>query len=356
MATNVITPDNLGDEFDIGVAEANKIHVVSMTGATAGTAGDDGLVPVPAAGDEGKYLGGDGTWSDPGLNVDEGWRVAGAAGSGGSAAEPTRADSISVLDVLQHLGDILVGGSVGDIPREKLHIIGEMFIEAFATQEFQIHLYNNAGVADHRYFVIGHRAATPSEDFGYIRITPLDDAGNALASGTAFDRFGNLIVNHGAKPSNNGAKQNLVWRDGMGIAKAVAPTAPWDANCVHSWAIGGELFVMDGAGNVTQLSSHPEVAYELMPPPKWLENPRYDWGYNIFTRVLTGALLLGSESRYFSADIDSGEYEVRDETGKVLSSGVDKRLLYGSNHAPDVEFDSVESTDERVAIFGKRAG
>ena len=34
-----------------------------MTGATADTAGTSGLVPVPAAGDQTKYLRGDGTWS-----------------------------------------------------------------------------------------------------------------------------------------------------------------------------------------------------------------------------------------------------------------------------------------------------
>lgn len=37
-----------------------------MTGATAGTAGAKGLVPAPAAGDENKYLGGDGAWHTPG--------------------------------------------------------------------------------------------------------------------------------------------------------------------------------------------------------------------------------------------------------------------------------------------------
>lgn len=34
----------------------------TMTGATSGAAGSSGLVPAPAAGDDGKYLKGDGTW------------------------------------------------------------------------------------------------------------------------------------------------------------------------------------------------------------------------------------------------------------------------------------------------------
>lgn len=36
-----------------------------MTGATAGDAGTSGLVPAPAAGDQGKFLQGDGTWTNP---------------------------------------------------------------------------------------------------------------------------------------------------------------------------------------------------------------------------------------------------------------------------------------------------
>lgn len=45
-----------------------------MTGASSGTAGASGLVPTPSAGDEGKYLKGDGTWgtvsSSSGANTD----------------------------------------------------------------------------------------------------------------------------------------------------------------------------------------------------------------------------------------------------------------------------------------------
>ena len=41
----------------------NISGAVDFTGATASTAGVHGLVPAPAAGDETKYLKGDGTWS-----------------------------------------------------------------------------------------------------------------------------------------------------------------------------------------------------------------------------------------------------------------------------------------------------
>lgn len=43
-------------------AAAQAAVATDMTGATASTAGAHGLVPAPAAGDETKFLGGDGTW------------------------------------------------------------------------------------------------------------------------------------------------------------------------------------------------------------------------------------------------------------------------------------------------------
>lgn len=46
-------------------AEAAQAAIATdMVGATASTAGAHGLVPAPAAGDNGKFLGGDGTWKD----------------------------------------------------------------------------------------------------------------------------------------------------------------------------------------------------------------------------------------------------------------------------------------------------
>lgn len=41
-----------------------SITVEGMTGATASTAGTAGLVPAPAAGDQNKFLKGDGTWTE----------------------------------------------------------------------------------------------------------------------------------------------------------------------------------------------------------------------------------------------------------------------------------------------------
>lgn len=53
------------------IAENLGTEVQDMTGATSSTAGAHGLAPAPAAGDEGKYLKGDGTWgTPPGKNYD----------------------------------------------------------------------------------------------------------------------------------------------------------------------------------------------------------------------------------------------------------------------------------------------
>lgn len=51
---------------DYTTAEKNKLAgIVDMKGATASTAGAHGLVPAPVAGNQSKYLRGDGTWAVP---------------------------------------------------------------------------------------------------------------------------------------------------------------------------------------------------------------------------------------------------------------------------------------------------
>ena len=47
----------------IGI-DTSAVTPAEMTGATASTDGESGLVPAPEAGDEDKYLKGDGTWTD----------------------------------------------------------------------------------------------------------------------------------------------------------------------------------------------------------------------------------------------------------------------------------------------------
>lgn len=66
-----------GSPSDLTGTEVNVI-LPAFTGATASVAGVKGAVPAPAAGDEGKYLKGDGTW--------------GAVSGGGGGGAPTDAD------------------------------------------------------------------------------------------------------------------------------------------------------------------------------------------------------------------------------------------------------------------------
>jgi hypothetical protein len=61
------------------------------------------------------------------------FRIAGASGTAGSAIQPTVADDILVTDSVQHPGDMMVGGNIGDIPAEKLEVKGAMRLSKSAT-------------------------------------------------------------------------------------------------------------------------------------------------------------------------------------------------------------------------------
>lgn len=65
---DVIDKQVLGYDADTGkwipVTLEQAINVAPMIGATADTDGAEGLVPAPKAGDEGKFLRGDGTWAE----------------------------------------------------------------------------------------------------------------------------------------------------------------------------------------------------------------------------------------------------------------------------------------------------
>ena len=63
-----ITPEQLSDCLD-RVALYFLLTNDDMAGATADTAGAKGMVPAPAAGDNGKFLRGDGTWVPLGAAV-----------------------------------------------------------------------------------------------------------------------------------------------------------------------------------------------------------------------------------------------------------------------------------------------
>lgn len=80
-----------------GVISPTKKSVRTMTGASAGDAGASGLVPAPAAGDQGKFLKGDGTWGNvPNPQVMTG-ATASAAGAAGLVPAPSAGDQGKVL-------------------------------------------------------------------------------------------------------------------------------------------------------------------------------------------------------------------------------------------------------------------
>lgn len=74
---------------------SNAFAVTEMTGATADTDGASGLVPAPAAGDEGKFLRGDGTWGE--IDIPEG-------GGGGGGAKWEKINEITVDEVVDAVG------------------------------------------------------------------------------------------------------------------------------------------------------------------------------------------------------------------------------------------------------------
>lgn len=72
-ADDLATVATTGDYDDL-LNKPTIPTIVDMTGATASTAGAHGYVPAPAAGDEGKFLQGDGTWQTvaPGITYTAG--------------------------------------------------------------------------------------------------------------------------------------------------------------------------------------------------------------------------------------------------------------------------------------------
>lgn len=68
-----------------------------MSGASSGSAGSSGLAPAPSAGDQGKFLRGDGTWNDPPLPADMTGATSSTAGTHGLVPAPRPVDSGAFL-------------------------------------------------------------------------------------------------------------------------------------------------------------------------------------------------------------------------------------------------------------------
>ena len=81
-----------------------------MTGATSSTAGTHGLVPAPAAGSEGKYLKGDGTWGDAAATAIVGYINGAHNGSWTSAFDVYTTSSYTTAYTYQEIQDSIEAG------------------------------------------------------------------------------------------------------------------------------------------------------------------------------------------------------------------------------------------------------
>lgn len=66
MGPKIVAGTGMTSTFTTGANATITLNASAMTGATSGAAGTAGTVPAPAAGDEGKFLKGDGTWATAG--------------------------------------------------------------------------------------------------------------------------------------------------------------------------------------------------------------------------------------------------------------------------------------------------
>lgn len=293
------------------------------------------------------------------------FRIQGAVGVDGLATQPTYNNAVTVDDDIHHRGQVLIGGIDGDISDQKLHTLGRYMSETDVDAGM---MYRMTSVADPQAeWATYYRQTFPAainEPFlvQYSIISPTVGGirGNVLAHAWAMDRLGNVTNNllfFGV--SRAGSQHVQYFYDGINSAEeaTIAPALPIQAGATAEWGIGlpAEHFVMDGAGNVTQLSAHPEVALDLLPPPAFMSNPSYNWSYNLFTGTLTGSLTIpGANGQVLLADIDTGDYETLDSNGVVITSGTDNRLAYRSNHAPDLEFESLDSGATRWELWNQR--
>lgn len=64
-------------------------------------------------------------------SADRPFRIAGATGTDGQLDQPTSINNVGVSDTIQHIGNVLLGGSVSvsDVAEEQLHIKGNQLIE-----------------------------------------------------------------------------------------------------------------------------------------------------------------------------------------------------------------------------------
>ena len=123
-----------------------------MTGATSSTAGAHGLVPAPSAGDEGKYLKGDGTW-------------------GGEAtirllADPMSSDSVNITDNM-----------TAALPTSQLYF-SALFSDDVKRVVYQYYDMDAGNFTSYKYYTIVNKYTDTTSNSGTC--TLVDDSGTTI--------------------------------------------------------------------------------------------------------------------------------------------------------------------------------
>lgn len=106
-------------------------------------------------------------------------------------------------------------------------------------------------------------------------------------------------------------------------------------------ARGASEFVIDSAGNVTQLSAHPEPINRLLGASAYNYLRFYNFSFNIFTGLGQATEPCGCTTLLFN--IDTGNWQIVDTAGNVISTGANDANLrrYGLRHPVNTEFGTV---------------
>lgn len=266
--------------------------------------------------------------------ADRPFRIIGAAGADGLLAQPQSQNNVQVADNVQHTGRVLFGGAVGDaiISLNQGEFLGGVSLVGQASSSFRTMTMQRIDLATHRWDTsvrgvtnwnaVRHHTNIPVFIWSY----GYDDNGNWTNDAGLMDSGVTL---------RNSAQHVMFLGDrNFPESVAVAPTAPASGDTIAMWAKRSpalaELFVMDGAGNVTQLSSHSEAIDELLGMSGLGHSLN---SYNVYNGKGEGVDPKTGKSIEY--DIDTGDYSILLSDGTVESTGSDDRLAYGKNsHAP----------------------
>ena len=197
-----------------------KISINTMTGATASAAGKAGLVPAPAAGAQGKFLRGDGTWATPEKTT---YSVATQSAAGlMSAADKKRLDNLyPVGSIYQSTNSTspaaLFGGTWEQIASDRV-LMGASSSHAAGTT-VAAGLPNITGSTGRFVVTCLDKAYDPDRANGALSYSGLDEHGGFYSSSGSYGRRYYIDF--------NASKSNAIY----GRSSTVQPAAYY----VHIW-------------------------------------------------------------------------------------------------------------------------